>query len=140
MTQVDFYILEDASRGNQLQFAARLTEQLFRSGHRVHLHTDTAEKVREIDELLWSTRDTSFIPHQQSNQPLPDCPVTIGTETFAGSDEVLLNLADLSPDYFSHFKRVIEIIDKQADDVEKGRTRYKFYKERGYPLKTHNIR
>lgn len=140
MTQVDFYILERHEPGGQIHFATQLAEKLYRSGFRLHLHTDNAEKLQRIDDSLWTARDISFVPHERSETPLPNCPITLGTGHFEGTDEILFNLADNPPEYFSHFKRVVEIIDTHAADVDQGRARYRYYRERGYPLKTHPMR
>lgn len=51
--------------------------------------------------------------------------------------DVLINLGDDIPLYFSRFDRVLEIVE--AAQPEAGRARYQFYRERGYPLQTHKI-
>jgi len=139
LTQVDFYVLDDGAPLARLQFAVRLVEKLFRNGIAVHVnHADTAQQQR-LDELLWTARDISFIPHEVSAAPLPHCPVTLNVGNFDGHDGVLINLATEVPEWFSRFERVVEIIDRQDPDVSAGRERYRFYKDRGYPLKNHTM-
>ena len=53
--------------------------------------------------------------------------------------EVLINLADEVPDFFSRYARVAEIVDADAIRREKGRERFRFYRDRGYQLQTHQL-
>ena len=56
----------------------------------------------------------------------------------SGTSQLLINLGADTPAHFARFERLLEIIS--ADDADKaaGRDRYRFYKERGYPL-THHV-
>ena len=56
-----------------------------------------------------------------------------------GEDDVLINLAPEVPLFFSRFERVAELVDENDSVRRSGRSRYTFYKERGYPLRTHEI-
>jgi DNA polymerase-3 subunit chi len=53
--------------------------------------------------------------------------------------DTLINLADTHPLFFSQFNRVAEVIDANEDVKQAGRSRYQFYKHRGYELDTFNI-
>ena len=139
MTQVDFYIIDESGNNRRTAFAARLVEKLYRDGHRLHVHCDSEFKLKRMDETLWTARDVSFVPHQIASGPLKECPVTLGMKDFQGSDEILLNFASEIPPFFSHFRRVIEIINIQDKDIQQGRERYRFYQNRGYPLSSHTI-
>jgi DNA polymerase-3 subunit chi len=52
---------------------------------------------------------------------------------------VLINLTDQQPLFFSQFERVAEIIDDNAPVKQAGRERFQFYKQRGYELDTFHI-
>jgi len=139
MTQIDFYILQAGAGQSRMDFAIRLTEKLYRDGRRVHLHAGDSAMLNALDSGLWQNRDISFIPHEIADAPLTDCPVTLGTGAFTGAEEVLVNLAENVPEFFSRMERVVEIIDTAAPDVAAGRDRYRYYRDRGYPLKNHSI-
>jgi len=49
-------------------------------------------------------------------------------------DQVLLNLAMESPPSFSRFQRLVEIVGIEEMDMQSGRARYRFYKNRGYEV------
>ena len=52
---------------------------------------------------------------------------------------VLLNLDTKIEMTFSSYLRVIEIVDQTALSRQKGRERYKYYKERGYEIFDHRV-
>ena len=53
--------------------------------------------------------------------------------------DVMINLAPSVPGFFSRYMRVVEVIDSDPGRRQQGRERYRYYKDRGYELKTHNI-
>ena len=68
-------------------------------------------------------------------------PVTIswGTDP-RGEHEVLINLAREIPAFFSSFERVIEPVDNDENHKAVSREHYRFYRDRGYPLKNQEIK
>lgn len=139
MTRIDFYLLDVNAPQARLQFAVKFIEKLYRSGLAVHVNANDAQQLTQLDQLLWTARDVSFIPHEISEQPLQHCPVTLNVGNFSGDAGVLLNLASTVPEWFSRFERTAEIVNRQDPDVTAGRARYLYYKHRGYPLNDHNI-
>ena len=145
MTRIDFYILEDDG-SNREQFACRIAEKAYRLGHGVYIHTRDSSQAARLDELLWTFKQGSFIPHAlEDHAPDPDAAVLIGhkaeldTSSHAKDREVLINLAQEIPLFFTAFARVAEVIDQNTDNKTKGRERYKFYRDRGYSMQTHTI-
>jgi DNA polymerase-3 subunit chi len=55
------------------------------------------------------------------------------------SDECLLNLSDEIPPGFSRFQSLVEIVSVDDQDRLPGRERFRFYRERGYPLRNDDI-
>ena len=61
--RVDFYILEEASGKARLSLACKLAEKAYLAAQSVLIwHTDLDE-IRTLDEMLWTFRDGSFVPH-----------------------------------------------------------------------------
>ncbi|MDH3646182.1 MAG: DNA polymerase III subunit chi [Gammaproteobacteria bacterium] len=144
MTQIDFYILQDAG-GTQLQrFACRLVDKAWQRGLRCHINTATPEQAERIDDLLWTFRDISFLPHAKgitNSEDSQRLAAVIGTGTEpAGELNVLINLSPEVPAFFSRFERVAELVDNDESRRTAGRERFRFYRDRGYPLESHNIR
>lgn len=143
MTRIDFYILEHGGPEQGPQVACRVAEKAYLAGHRVYIHTSDARQAERLDELLWTFRQGSFVPHQKLETGTPAdalTPIHIG---WGGEpevhDEVLINLAAEVPLFFSRFQRVAEIVPPGDDARQLGRARYKFYRDRGYPLETHSL-
>ena len=141
MTQVDFYIISPQMPDDRYQFTCRLVDKVYGQGHRIYIHTGSDGEVRHLDRLLWTFRDQSFIPHGPAESADPELtPVLLGSgEAPEQEDDVLINLAAEVPEFFSRFGRIAEIIDSDPEVKRVGRTRFRFYKDRGYPLKTHQL-
>ena len=142
MTKIDFYITQVAERLELLTFACRLTEKALRQRHRVYLHTGDTQTMQQLDELLWTFRSSSFIPHRcQGDEHAPaQCDVLLGCTGDPGDhDDVLINLDSEQPAFFSRFQRVAEVVAGTEPAIEQSRTRYRFYRDRGYPLKVHKL-
>lgn len=139
MTNVDFYILASGARE---QTACKLAEKAWSLGHRVYIHTSSAEQARHMDDLLWTFRDGSFLPHEQYQVGQEDAsPILIGADDAPDTtSDVLINLAQDVPLFFSRFLRVAEIIGSDDAAKNSGRERFRFYRDRGYPLNTHNLK
>ena len=141
MTEVDFYLLKDNSAQGRARLACRLADKVYRLGKRVFIHTESAAQTRQLDDLLWTFQQNSFIPHEvfpaSGDNPAP---VLLGHDAEPdASSEVLINLAAEVPLFFSRFERVAELVNEDTAIRQLGRKRYSFYKDRGYPLRTHEI-
>jgi DNA polymerase-3 subunit chi len=142
MTRVDFYVLEDGAQGNRYALACRIAEKAWKQGHKVLIHAASENDARHIDRLLWTYRELSFVPHAIGNGDNDDVnPVLISPGLTASPlHDVLINLDVNTPAYFSQFERVAELIDHDPAYRASGRDRYRFYRERGYPLYKHDIK
>ena len=140
MTRIDFYLLSKPQPGARQKLACRIAEKAFGLGHRVHIHTASKKEAMRLDDLLWTFRDGSFVPHETDPAQLSPRAVTIGHDWEPeGEYEVLINLDSEVPLFFSRFERVAEILDQDPQTRQKGRERYRFYRDRGYDLNTHEI-
>ena len=142
MTDIDFYILDNDMPLGRERMACRLAEKVYRLGRSVFIHTASATDSHRLDDLLWTFRDGSFVPHALAGQAMEPSeavtPVMIGhDENTPEFSDVLINLSSEVPLFFSRFERVTEIIGLL--DKASGRERFRFYRDRGYPLKSHTI-
>ncbi|MFW5451368.1 MAG: DNA polymerase III subunit chi [Methylophagaceae bacterium] len=141
MTRVSFYILNGSKEYDRQVFACRLAEKAYKQGNQVYIHTESADHAEQLNQVLWSFRADSFVPHQiDNNQPNEDCPVLIGHNSkpprLMG---LLINMTADQPLFFSQFERLAELLDDDETIKSAGRQRYQFYKQRGYELETHHI-
>jgi DNA polymerase-3 subunit chi len=141
MTQVDFYLVTDDGTDSRDRVACRLTDKAFRLGRRVYVYTDDESSAKQLDRLLWTFNPGSFVPHElHLKQEIEDVPVAVGcTEPPAEFADVLVSLAAEVPSFFSRFERVAEVVGATEQDKQQARSRFKFYRDRGYELETHNI-
>lgn len=144
MTSIDFYISESTDTSIRDLLACRLSEKACHTNAATFIHTQTEQHSQEIDKLLWTFKEHSFIPHQLYNHEESEKqhhPVLIGHDIEPEKNfDLLINLDSKIPDFYSRFNRVIEIVtnDKQQRDLS--RKHYTFYKDRGYIINTHNIK
>ncbi|WP_455386104.1 DNA polymerase III subunit chi [Acidihalobacter prosperus] len=140
MTRVDFYLLSTAEETARLRVVCRLADKVFGLGQQLYIHTADAEQTRHLDRLLWTFQDISFLPHSSADDETAMAPIRLGhDQTPAAGGDVLINLAPETPHFFSRFERVAEIVDEQPEVRAAGRTRYRFYRDRGYPLQHHQL-
>jgi DNA polymerase-3 subunit chi len=146
MTKIDFYLLNDNTK-DKSSFACRLTQKAFKQGYQVYIYSDEQSQINKIDNLLWTFQQGSFLPHwvynqadaTRENEDRPEAIVLGNTAPPDSIHDVLINLSDASPDFFSSFDRVAEIVSNDESEKINARKRYQFYRDRGYELETHNI-
>ena len=138
MTQIDFY----TNVADKVHTACRIAAKGYALGHRILVFCPDAEIAKRFDRLLWTTPPTAFVPHCAPADPL--AAVTPVIVDYRGAepvhDEVLLNLTPQRPAFFGRFERLIEIVSLDDEDRCSARERYKFYRDRGYEIRTHDLK
>ena len=136
MTRVDFHF----NAPDKLQYASRLVRKAYRAGQRVVVFAE-AGAVAELDRTLWTFSPTDFIPHVRATDPLaPQTPVILCSEACdTPHADVLVNLSRETPAFFSRFERLVEVVTADEDDRGSARARWRFYRDRGYPLQSHDL-
>lgn len=137
MTQIDFY----SNAADKLTTACRIVAKAYGLKHRIVVACADADIAQRIDRLLWTTPATGFIPHCAPESPLArETPVIIDyRDAEPLHDQVLVNLRDDRPAFFARFERLIEIVTLDESDKERARERFRFYRERGYPLRNTDL-
>jgi len=142
--QVDFYVRPEASPDALDIFTCRLVETVWRRGHRVLVLAASEAAARRLDDLLWTFRDESFVPHRRVGADPPpatepaDEPIIVSTPgAWSGALDVLVNLTPSVPAEADRAARIVEIVPSGGDARDAGRERYRDYRGRGFELKTH---
>ncbi|MEE8305803.1 MAG: DNA polymerase III subunit chi [Gammaproteobacteria bacterium] len=140
MTRVDFYVLGSSSDNARLSFACRLTEKVFNLGQRVFIHSPSQTLSTQLDQMLWTFKAGAFVPHAPL-EGAQDEPVVLSQDTQPdnGDWDVLINMSPDVPEFFSRYHRVAEVVDNEASRRDAGRQRFRFYRERGYEIHTHDV-
>jgi DNA polymerase-3 subunit chi len=140
MSRVDFYVLPDADEQGRRLLACKLTEKAWRLGLRVYVRAASEREAALVDDLLWTFRQGSFVPHALTTAATAEVPVWVGPAGLPPPEAVdfCINLAsdDFDP---AGYQRIAEIIDQDETRRNWGRERYRHYKERGLQLETHRL-
>ncbi|HEX4872561.1 MAG TPA: DNA polymerase III subunit chi [Nevskiaceae bacterium] len=144
MTRIDFYVLpEDGSGDGVALTLCKLCDKATQAGLKVYAYVQDEELASNLDDVLWTFRQGSFISHERYDgealdEPLPM--VLIGdVEPPDSHTGVLLNLAPEVPPFFTRFDRVLELVAGDSEARAQSRERFKFYRDHGYELKTHKL-
>jgi len=138
MTSIDFYF----NAGDRLVVACRLAGKALQQKKRMLIYAPQAEVAQKIDRLLWTAPAVSFIPHCYAHDPMAaDTPVLIASDEAqpAAACEILLNLSPECPPFFERHERLLEIVAQEEEQVLAGRARFKFYRDRGYAMRSHDL-
>ncbi|MGI9329247.1 MAG: DNA polymerase III subunit chi [Gammaproteobacteria bacterium] len=141
-TRIDFYVLDDSSAEARLRFACRLAEKAVHLNNRVIALAADESVARHLDELLWTFRAESFVPHAVAEDAAAEAlPVMIsfGADAPQAQGDLLINLTPAVPACYESFARVAEIIDSSDECRQQGRTRFSFYRNNGLEPQTHKI-
>lgn len=140
MAQVDFYVVRGGGGGECERVACRVVEKAWQLGHRVYLHAADTAQAQRLDELLWSFRQESFVPHGPAGEAdAAQTPVVVGCGEDATGRDVLVNLAEEIPACAAVFERIAEVVADGAAARAAGRQRYGEYRKRGYDLRHHDV-
>ena len=137
MTRIDFYHYAD----DKLRFACRLAAKGCEQSSRIVVWSDDAELLGRFDRDLWTFQSTRFVPHVWASSGLAaETPVILATsDENLPHHDVLLNLGNEWPPFFSTFERLLEIVATDEEDKARARSRYAFYKKRGYDINVNAI-
>ncbi|MGZ8187727.1 MAG: DNA polymerase III subunit chi [Methylosarcina sp.] len=142
MPEVSFYILASSSEQERYLFACRLIEKAYRSGYFCYVLTDTDEQAQPLDDLLWTFRAGSFVPHQRFDGSPPGIDKVILISSLDPPQawrQTLVNLSSRCPPGFEQTERILEIVYNKEDVLEAGRRRYRQYRQAGIEIATHNF-
>ena len=137
MSRVDFY----EATGRQWEATlCRVVEQAWEAGTRVYVWAASEAQARDLDGLLWTFRDESFVPHGlwQGEASL-DEPVAVGWKPGNPNGAACLVLArDASPAEVGGFARVVDFAAVDVPPLkEAGRNRYRAFQQAGFAVTFH---
>lgn len=135
MTQVDFYF----NAADVYQVTQRLIAKALKAKpNATVVVAGNAAALQAFDSHLWAFDTTSFVPHVFASDTLASKTtvlLTTGNEELPHSHYgLMVNLGVTVPEYFARFERLIELVASDEDSKIKGRERFMFYKQRGYPM------
>jgi DNA polymerase III subunit chi len=137
MTRVEFFF----NVNDKLAKAAELTEKAVSRGRQLLILVPDEASAAALDHKLWVDSPLGFLPHCRSSHPMAaQTPVLIDYAPVAmPHHDVLINLQPAQPNFFSRFTRLIEIVGLDEQDKVQARARYRFYRDRGYELRSFDV-
>ena len=166
MPRIDFYVLPSQRPNDRSLLACRLAEKAYSLGHRIYIHASSAAQAKGLDELLWTFRQGSFIPHAvypgaaQDNSPvllgwgesayqalatlrsLPEPNAGPENRDSDGTQEtrtLLINLALETPACFEQFHRIVEVVDQDPEILAAARKKFRQFRAHGYEPNSHKL-
>jgi DNA polymerase-3 subunit chi len=142
MTRVDFYVLPPGDERQRLVFACRLSEKAYRQGLTVYLRTSEEATARQLDQLLWSFRQGSFVPHAllEESDAAKNPPVLIGVKPIApDATGLVINIGGEPAEECLRQARVAELVGHDEPSRMAGRARFRHYKALGLSPETHTL-
>ena len=137
MTTIDFY----THCYDRLDVAMKLVAKAWMQQGSVRVLTPDEATTTRLDALLWTSPAIGFLPHCRIGSRLAaETPIWIDhLLEHQGPAAVLINLHDAPPPFFSRFERLAEVVGADEAGTAAARERFRFYRERGYELRTHNL-
>lgn len=139
MERIDFYILADADARAAEIFTCRLAEKAYAQDHRIFIRTRNAAQSDSLNELLWTFRQGSFLPHGLAAAG-EDEPILLGESVpDPVQHDLLINLGGELPPQWEQFQRLAEVVEAQPALLAQARERFRSYRQRGYQPHSHNL-
>ncbi len=119
----------------------RLTEKVFKLKHRILILTQNDQHSQQIDDALWTFRESSFVPHVKSTHFEQNTPIYISHTPAKSSilNDILINLSPTTPPIAQHFNRVVEIVEPAESTRQLARQHFRTYKAQGFHVLSHDI-
>jgi len=134
MTKVEFFF----NVPDKLAKVADLCSRAVVKGRKLTVFTQDDAMSTRIEDMLWQHSATSFLPSARPGAPEQhDVSVVLdkdGEQLL--QDDILINLKVEHPPFFSRFKYLVELVGVDDEDKASARARYKFYRDRGYQIKS----
>lgn len=140
MTRVDFYF----NVSDKLQKTRELTQKALFKQRKVMVCAADETQAMSLSQALWCDAPSSFLPNCLVSTSVTDelalkiTPIIISSlqDHHFNQDDVLINLNNDHPVFFSRFRQLIELVGTDEADRSAARLRFKFYRDRGYEIKT----
>ena len=142
MSRIDFYLITEPEWIDKLRLTCRLLEKAYEQNRQVFVCVETSAQASQLNDLLWTFKDISFIPHRLIGEPCTITPpIQIGYEaTLPDHRDIFISLCDKFLEIASQFDRVIEIISPDPASERKKLDHTHFFKAKGFTINSYDLR
>lgn len=141
--RVDFYLLNQTAESELALYACRLLNKAHSAGLSAFVLAESPEQARMIDQTLWASSDTNFIPHALIDTPQAEHKLTkicIGEKIPENARFDLLVRLQAGEDIEGErFSRVAELVSADQAHTALARKRYAAWRKIGATLDSHKI-
>lgn len=137
MTRIEFFF----NVPDKLAKTAELCEKAVAKGRQLTIFSQDDLTRAQLQQQLWQQSATSFLPSCNSDDLMsPFAPIVLDAhgENLV-QDDILINLKASYPPFFSRFRYLVELVGEDDADKVAARVRYKFYRDRGYEIKSSDM-
>lgn len=137
MTRVEFYF----NVNDKLAKVTELCSKAVAKGRQLTVFTPDSHVSEQLQVELWNAGAASFLPsafpHDETAHMSPVVLDAHGEQLL--QDDILINLQSVHPPFFSRFRYLVELVGTDEADKVAARARYKFYRDRGYQIKSTDV-
>lgn len=136
MTRVEFFFNVD----DKLAKTAELCEKAVNKGRQLMIFTQGEAVNNVLQQMLWQQSATSFLASAKADEAISESSAIVLTDNGDNlvHDDILINLQAEHPPFFSRFRYLVELVGNDEADKAAARTRFRFYRDRGYEIKSTN--
>ena len=137
MTRVEFFF----NVPDKLSKTAELCEKAIAKGRQLTIYSQDDVMSSQLQQRLWQQSVSSFLPSSKSDDVISQfSPVVLDVNgENLTQDDILINLQINHPPFFSRFRYLVELVSADESDKAAARIRYKFYRDRGYEIKSSDM-
>lgn len=139
--KIDFYLAENPQAMSHWQVACRLLGKIYQQQHQAYVLCKDQASAEHLDELLWTFRDDSFIPHNLIGEgPSQPPPIQLGWQPPPQHHrDILLLVATPLPEQYTRFKRALVVISDDPEERDAARGLYRELQQQGLELAFHKL-
>ncbi len=141
--EAHFYILNINDDYNLA--ICKIIKKYYLSGCKILVHIDEMEIMKNLDTMLWTFEQTSFIPHSTDKQ-IDVCPDVLlcnyndaKTSINNNSYNIFFNLTSDMINLDKFDKTVLEVVDTNKANKDLARRKYLYYKNNNIMVKHINL-
>jgi len=134
-----FYILNKAE---DLKISVcKIIKEYYKKKYKIFVSTCNNDLVNELNNLLWTFEQISFVPHCTTKNYDKDSPILLsGRDSFPKTInlkeyDVWLNLDDEVEENYTDFEIILEIVSQNEEQRILSRKRYLNYQKNNFEVK-----
>lgn len=126
---------------DKLAKVTELCDKAVAKGRQLTVFAADSSVGEQLQQQLWHRSPVSFLPSASPQDSIAHLsPIILDTSgEQLIQDDILINLKSEYPPFFSRFRYLVELVGTDETDKLAARTRYKFYRDRGYQIKSTDV-